>query len=325
MAESGTRSRSSTPAGDDAAGGGRDVQVGAAPDHPSGVHPERLQGQRRRRGPPGSRAARAGSGGWPGRGRSAGSPAGVPGSPGRSLAYHETTSIRRPSTSSVSEASAEVEIPCGHQRRSRRSSASHVSARCTAQPGARVRRARRFRSSSRTGSPTRPPSRSASSSISSTFSSVRTRCTPGDPGSRHRHNLGVVERQVVVGAAIVRDGRVLAARRTTPAERRRALGVPRREGRARRDRRPSRWSARSRRSSACGSASTAGWRARSRSATRYLLRVALATIEAGEPGPGRARPGPLAGRRRARRRGLAGRGPTLPVRAVPGCLPSLDG
>jgi 8-oxo-dGTP diphosphatase len=28
----------------------------------------------------------------------------------------------------------------------------------------------------------------------------------------------VVERQVVVGAAIVRDGRVLAARRTTPAE-----------------------------------------------------------------------------------------------------------
>ena len=31
------------------------------------------------------------------------------------------------------------------------------------------------------------------------------------------HNLGVAERQVVVGAAIVRDGRVLAARRTAPA------------------------------------------------------------------------------------------------------------
>jgi 8-oxo-dGTP diphosphatase len=31
------------------------------------------------------------------------------------------------------------------------------------------------------------------------------------------HNLGVGERQVVVGAAIVRDGRVLAARRTAPA------------------------------------------------------------------------------------------------------------
>ena len=69
------------------------------------------------------------------------------GSAGRSWAYHVVTITRRPAMSPVSDASAEVEMPCGHQWRVRRSSASQVSARWTARPGAQPRRARRLRSS----------------------------------------------------------------------------------------------------------------------------------------------------------------------------------
>ena len=59
------------------------------------------------------------------------------GSPSASFAYQDTTTTRRPPTVSVSEASAEVEMPCGHQRVVRRSSRSQVSACRAASPGAK--------------------------------------------------------------------------------------------------------------------------------------------------------------------------------------------
>ena len=100
--------------------------------------------------------------------------------------------------------------------------------------------------------------------------------------------------QVVVGAAIVRDGRVLACRRTAPAGGRGQVGAPGRQGRARRD------------SGRCaGAGGTRGARDRHRgvalagrggrrSATALVLRAAAAALVARRAGAGRARRRPLA-------------------------------
>ena len=54
--------------------------------------------------------------------------------PASSLAYQLTASTCLPPMSSVSEASAEVEMPCGHQRSVARSSSSQAKAQSTARP-----------------------------------------------------------------------------------------------------------------------------------------------------------------------------------------------
>ena len=99
--------------------------------------------------------------------------------------------------------------------------------------------------------------------------------------------LSVTNRQVVVGVAVIRDG-TGAGRAPRPATGRR-LGVPRRQGRARRER-PGGRCARTPRGTRPGGADRASRSAPSnRSASAYLLRVYAAELVAGEPGAARAR------------------------------------
>ena len=231
-------------------------------------------------------------------------------------------------------------MPCGHHRGSRRSAASQVSARCTARPGASVRRARRSRSPQQGGA-ARPGRRAsaASASISATVvravgaGQVRARRAGSGRGSvalawphrragrgAPRRFASVVAMRPVVDAAIAarRSG---AGRAADGAGRGRGpLGVPRRQGRARGDRRPRRWSARSPRSSAAGSRST-GW-LRRRAADRRRPTCCASPWPGSSTAsrrPDRARPGALARARRARRRRLAGAGPAVPRPSCGAC------
>ena len=95
-----------------------------------------------------------------------------------SLAYQLTASTFRPPMSSVSEASAEVVMPCGHQRRSQVSRLRQRRPVRALSAGTGQRRTRCGRSASSPSRPARPPSRSASASISETASPVRRRWTP---------------------------------------------------------------------------------------------------------------------------------------------------
>ena len=160
-------------AAEQAASGAGHVQVGPAPDQPAGVDEQRLQLQRLRRRT--ARARRAGRGGTPGcrcRRRVTRLPRF---SPSTVLEYQLVISSRRPSMSSVSLASAEVVMPCGHHRSVASSPAFHRNPWSTAVPGTRAFSAFRLRWASTPAMPTRRPNRSAASSMSATFSSVRRR------------------------------------------------------------------------------------------------------------------------------------------------------
>ena len=173
-------------------------------------------------------------------------------------AGHQQRAGRRPPRGRA--ASAEVVMPCGHHRGVRMSSRSQRKPHAAAGAGTRTARARRSRSSSTPRSPTRPPSRTASASTSAARSALRSRCTPACRWSSStrqsdRRGTGIMRsvsepvEVLVVGAAVVRHGRVLATRRTNPPE---AAGSG--SSRAARSRpgssRRTRWCARSARSSA---------------------------------------------------------------------------
>ena len=128
----------------------------------------------------------------------------------------------------------------------------------------------------------------------------------------------------MVGAAIVRDGRVLAARRTAPASAAGRWEFP--GGKVEPGETEAESLVREIDEELGVRITVERWlEGEQPIGERYVLRVALASLDGGEPGADRARPGPLAGRRRAPRRGLAGRRPTLPDRAVRRSLPRLDG
>ena len=100
------------------------------------------------------------------------------------------TSSRRPSMSSVSLASAEVVMPCGHHRSVASSSSFHRKPWSTARTAGRApSRPAGSGGRARPDTPTRRPKRSTAASMSATFSSVRRRWMLDDGSGAHRPNV----------------------------------------------------------------------------------------------------------------------------------------
>ena len=127
----------------------------------------------------------------------------------------------------------------------------------------------------------------------------------------------MVERKVVVGAAIVRDGRVLAARRTAPASAAGRWEFP--GGKVEPGETQAASLVREIEEELGVRITVVRWlEGAEEIGERHVLRVALASLDGGEPMPTEHDQVRWLTVDELDRRGLAGPGPTLPDGAVPG-------